>query len=236
MFGHVVALVLQPLRPSTSLCVYCLPASGMQRDRDLDHGGEKWAQCVWVLSPCGVIVDRDGSASGRGQRRANASPHRRTRGRQLFGLHRYCCCFPMILDVMCVTYPSRLFTFWDLKLRTMCVSIANILVHMIWCYESWDRDTPHHFRFIKWCNHVLSRPKNSGGKLGARNGVHTWVTDLSANTLTQAHTKESSLEKITDVTRVFPFLGSFPQSEGGKHVSALWVMDWTLHGVHHCVW
>lgn len=88
----------------TSLCVRSLLVSRMQRAGGLDRGWGKWAECVWVLSPCGVIVDRDGSRSGWGQWRGDTSSYHRTRGWQLFGLHRYCCCFPMILNVSLHTY------------------------------------------------------------------------------------------------------------------------------------
>lgn len=109
-YCNVGVWVLQPkteftrMEPSTSLCVRSLPMSGMQRAGGLDHGWGKWAKCVWVLSPCGVIVDRDGSHSGRGQWRGNTSSNHRTWGWQLFGLHRYCCCFPMILHVSFVAH------------------------------------------------------------------------------------------------------------------------------------
>lgn len=95
------------MQPSTSLCVHSLFLSRMQRAAGLDRGWGKWAECIRVLSPCGVIVDRDGSRSERGQRRGNTSSHHRTWGWQLFGLHRYCCCFLMILNVSLHTYISH---------------------------------------------------------------------------------------------------------------------------------
>lgn len=64
----------------TSLRVSSLLVSRMQRTAGSDRGWGKLAECVWVLSPCGVIVDRDGSRSGWGQRRGNTSSHHRTRG------------------------------------------------------------------------------------------------------------------------------------------------------------
>ena len=87
------------LETGLSLRVRFLPVSRMQRAGGTDRGWGQWAECVWVLSPCGVIVDRDGSRSGWGQRSGNTGSHDRTWGWQLFGLHRYCCCsFPMTVD------------------------------------------------------------------------------------------------------------------------------------------
>lgn len=86
------------MHPSASLCVHSLLLSRMQRVAGLGWGWGKWDQCFRVLSPCNVIVDRDGSCSEWGQRRGNNGPHHRTWGWQLFGLHRYCSCFLMILN------------------------------------------------------------------------------------------------------------------------------------------
>lgn len=86
------------MHPSTSLCVHSLFLSRMQSVAGLDWGWGKWEECFWVLSPCDVIVDRDGSCSEWGQRRGNTGPHHRTWGWQLFGLYRYCSCFLMILN------------------------------------------------------------------------------------------------------------------------------------------
>lgn len=98
-FNHYVGVGLLQSKPEstrtqqgTSLCVHFLFLSRMQRAAGLDRGWGKWAECFWVLSPCGVVVDRDGSCSERGQRGGNAGSHHPTRGWQLLGLHRYRYC------------------------------------------------------------------------------------------------------------------------------------------------
>lgn len=94
------------IQPGTSLCVQSLFGSRMQRAAGLDRGWGKREECIWILSPCGVTVDRDGSRSEWGQRWSNTSSHYWAWGWQLFGLHRYCCCFFMILHVSLHTHIS----------------------------------------------------------------------------------------------------------------------------------
>lgn len=115
----------------TSLRVRSLPMSGMQRAGGLDLGWGKWAKCVWVLSPCGVIVDRDGSRSGRGQRRGNTSSHHWTWGWQLFGLHRYCCCFPTILPVF---VNSRVEHNWSTDFGLFCTLSQTSHIETVYGY------------------------------------------------------------------------------------------------------
>lgn len=75
------------------LCPRSLRLPEVQGPAGLDRGWGQRAAFSRFLSAFGVIVNRHGSHSDRCQRRANASSRRRTRGWQLFGLHRYSCRF-----------------------------------------------------------------------------------------------------------------------------------------------